>query len=82
MAGEFLKVMQSKVTPIDLQLKSSLATQVAENKQKRFPIVKIVLFCGRHNIPLRGHHKGESSRSGAQSGHLHFHVFYMQKVES
>ena len=63
MLEEFLKVMQSKLKPIDQQLKSSLAIQIAENKQKLFCIVKTAVFCGRHNIPLRGHCKSESSQN-------------------
>ena len=63
MAQEFLEVMQSKIIPIDQQLQSSLATQISENQQKLQPIVKTMVFCGRQNIPLRGHREDESSQS-------------------
>ena len=55
--------MQSKLIPIDQQLQSSLAIQIAENRQKLHPVVKTIVFCGQQNIPLRGHHEGESSQS-------------------
>ena len=62
-AEAFEKVMKNDTTPIDLQLKSALATQVAENRQKLIPIVKTVIFCGRRNFALRGHREGETSKN-------------------
>ena len=63
MAQEFLKVMQSKLIPIDQQLQSLLATQIAENRKNLHPIVKTIVFCGRQNILLRDHCEDESSQS-------------------
>lgn len=33
---------------------------IAENWLKLIPIVKTILFCGRNNLPLHGHH-GDAS---------------------
>lgn len=39
--------------------------QIVENNYKRLvPIVKTILFCARHNIPLRGHREIGSMASG------------------
>ncbi len=57
-----MKIMKSKTKPIDQQLKSALAAQIAENRRKLHPIVKTVIFCGRQNISLRGHREDEQSR--------------------
>ena len=57
-ADNFLKVMQSQVEPIDQQLQSALATQNAENRHK---LHSIIIFCGRQNIPLRGHREDDLS---------------------
>ena len=63
MVQEFLKVIQSKLIPIDQQLQSSLAAQIAENRKKLHLIVKTIVFCGSQNIPLKGHREDESSQS-------------------
>ena len=55
--------MKNQITPVDLQLKSALATQVAENRQKLIPIIKTVIFYGRHNFAFRGHWEGVGSKN-------------------
>lgn len=62
-AENFLKVMQSQMEPIDQQLHSALASQIAENRLKLQSIVKTIVFCGRQNIALRGHHEDDLSRN-------------------
>ena len=58
----FQKIMQSQMEPIDHQLQSALATQIADNKLKLKSIIKTI-FCGRQNISLRGHCEDNLSRN-------------------
>lgn len=37
------------------QISSQRMAQVAENRDRLRPIIKIIILCGRQNIPLRGH---------------------------
>ena len=62
-ADNFLKIMESQMEPIDQQLQSALATQIAENKLKLHSIVKTIIFYGRKNISLRGHREGNQSKN-------------------
>ena len=62
-ADNFLKVMHSQMEPIDQQLQSALATQIAENKLKLYSIIKTIIFCGRQNISLRGHREDDLSKN-------------------
>ena len=62
MAEEFLKIMKSEQMSIDQHLNSVMAKQIEHNKQKLFPIIKTILFCGQQNIALRGHRESDSSR--------------------
>ena len=49
--------------PIDHQLQSALATQIAENKRKLHSIIKTIIFCGKQNISLWGHCEDDQSRN-------------------
>ena len=62
-ADNFLKIMQSQMEPIDQQLQSAIATQIAESKLKLHSIVKTIIFCGRQNISLRGHREDDQSKN-------------------
>lgn len=62
-ADNFLKIMQSQVEPVDQQLQSALAAQIAENKLKLHSIIKTIIFCGRQNISLRGHRENDPSKN-------------------
>ena len=50
--------------PIDHQLQSALATQIAENKRKLHSIIKTIIFCGRQNISLQGREDDQSRNPG------------------
>ena len=63
MAEEFLKVMKSKQKSIDQQLDLAVASQIEKNKQKLYPVIKTILFCGQQNIALRGHRESCSSQN-------------------
>lgn len=52
---EFIKCFEGKQKTVDIQLDDQLNETVKENKKKLIPIIKTIIFCGRHNIPLRGH---------------------------
>jgi hypothetical protein len=62
-ADNFLKIMHSQMEPINQQLQSALATQIAENKRKLHSIIKTIIFCGRQNISLRGHREDDVSKN-------------------
>jgi len=46
--------LKEKKITIEIQLDDQLNETVEENKNKLIPIVKTNIFCGRHNLPLRG----------------------------
>ena len=50
-----LAVMDNKIKPIDQIQDELLHKTVAMNRAKLSSIIKTILLCGRHNIPLRGH---------------------------
>ena len=52
---EFRKTMTNQQPSIKSRLDQVLAERVAVNRQKLGSIMKTILFCGRQNIPLRGH---------------------------
>ncbi len=54
-ATEFHLRMANKVNSIDVQMNSSVARQIEENRQKPAPIVEIVMLRGPQNVSLRGH---------------------------
>jgi len=45
----------AKNTTVSTVLDSGRSQQIEENRQRLRPIVSTVIFCGRQNIPLRGH---------------------------
>lgn len=52
---EFIKCFEGKQQTIEVQLDDQLNKTVEKNKKKLIPIIKTIIFCGRYNIPLRGH---------------------------
>ena len=75
----FKNVMEQKATPIDVTINSSLSKRVQNNRKKLKPIVKTVIFCGRQNIPLRGH--CDDSRYDS-SGKANFQALLDFRVDS
>lgn len=61
LADNFMKLMTSQQHSIDEQLNAAVASQVSLNRLKLHPIIQTILFCGRQNIPLRGHREGSST---------------------
>ena len=52
---EFRKRMENKSVSVTRMIDTALKNRVEKNRAKLVPIVKTVLFCGKQNIPLRGH---------------------------
>ena len=52
---EFTKVMSGQQQSIRVRLNESARELVASNRRKLQSIVETIGFCGRQNIPLRGH---------------------------
>ena len=46
--------MKSKQKSIGEQLNTAMAARIESNRQKLYPIIKAIIFCGKQNI-LRGH---------------------------
>ncbi|KAL4135941.1 hypothetical protein QTP88_007518 [Uroleucon formosanum] len=44
-----------KQKTIEIQLDGQLNETIKQNKKKLIPIIKTIIFCGRHNISLKGH---------------------------
>jgi len=61
LANNFMKMMASQQHSIYEQLNAAVTLQISLNRQKLYPIIQTILFCGRKNIPLRGHHEGMST---------------------
>ena len=55
MASEFKKNMERKTTSIHHQLDQAMARTIEQNREKLRSILKVIIFCGKQNIPLRGH---------------------------
>uniref|UniRef100_A0A8C5R7M8 52 kDa repressor of the inhibitor of the protein kinase-like n=1 Tax=Leptobrachium leishanense TaxID=445787 RepID=A0A8C5R7M8_9ANUR len=53
-AAHFLEIRKNPETSIVCQIDSSVKRQVEENRRKLFPILSTILFCGNHDIALRG----------------------------
>ncbi len=51
----FTQVKENKIKPINHIHDTILDRTISKNCDKLAPIVKTVLLCARHNIPLRGH---------------------------
>ena len=52
---KFVKVMTNQQPSIRRCLNQATEEQIAVNRQKLHSIVEMIMFCGRQNIPLRGH---------------------------
>jgi hypothetical protein len=51
----FLKFRDNRECDVRNQLSTIRASQISENRQRLLPIIKTIIFCGRQNIPQRGH---------------------------
>ena len=60
LADNFLRIMKSKQKSIGEQLNTAMATRIESNRQKLYPIIKTIIFCGKQNISLRGHREDMS----------------------
>jgi hypothetical protein len=52
---EFIKFFEGKQKTIEIQLDDQLNETVKQNTKKLIPIIKTIIFCGRHNISIRRH---------------------------
>lgn len=82
---EFMSKMENKHQPVTMQINAALAARVAQNRKKLQSILKTVIFCGRQNIPLRGHrddsrHLSEDGNHGNFQALLEFRIDAGDKV--
>lgn len=63
----FVERMTGRRDSIAVQLNKDLAHSIETNKQKLASIVETIVFCGRQNIPLRGHRDSGTDVEGCQS---------------
>ncbi|KAG7155622.1 52 kDa repressor of the inhibitor of the protein kinase-like 6 [Homarus americanus] len=54
-AADFIEVMKGRRTNVISQMNDALRQRIANNRAKLASVIKTVIFCGRQNIPLRGH---------------------------
>ena len=52
---EFIAMMENKTKSVARILDTALDAKINQNRQKLSSIVKTVILCAKHNIPLRGH---------------------------
>ena len=60
----FLGQMESGHLSVEQRLQSHAANTIQKNRQILSSIIKCIIFCGRQNIPLRGHRSESSPYSG------------------
>lgn len=53
-ATNFIDTVSGKSVPVNQQISSHEATMIDANRQKLKPIVSSIIFCGTHDIALRG----------------------------
>ena len=53
-------VKTNKIKPIDQIQDKILDKNITANRNKLAPVVKTIMLCARHNIPLRGHRDDSS----------------------
>ena len=52
---EFKNVMEKRLAPVDQVVDSVRDARIKRHREKLIPVVKTIIFCGKQNIPLRGH---------------------------
>ena len=55
-ADEFFQVMNNQQSDIWCRMNQAMADRVTSKRMKLASIVQTIVFCGRQNIPLHGHH--------------------------
>ena len=84
-ADEFLKVMTNKQPDIRSRLNQEMEDRVRSNRQKLASIFDTIIFCGRQNVPLRGHRDNltdiEKDASGTRN-HGNFHALLKFRVDA
>lgn len=68
---QFLLSYRQPSLEVNNLINTQRRTQVEENKQRLLPIVKTIIFCGRQNIPLRGHRDDGSLSLSEEQGPAH-----------
>lgn len=54
-SSNFLLIFDGKKNSIDLQINRQMKKEVVENRKKIRAIVETIIFCGRQELPCRGH---------------------------
>ena len=68
-AGYFKQYMEGQSIPIDQHCDDLCSKQIKQNREKLETILKVVIFCGHQNIPLRGH-RDDSGSSSVNKGNF------------
>ena len=53
-ATNFGALRNRKALPIDEHINTSYRNQIEENRRKLYPIISSIIFCGMHDVALRG----------------------------
>ena len=59
--NNFLSQMSGKSKAINVLVNEGLRKEIAYNRQILVPIIDSIIFCGRTNTSLRGHHQNNAS---------------------
>ena len=78
--NEFKKAMESKTVPVNQALNTAVRSRIESNRKKLVPIIKTISFCGRQNIPLRGHRDDSAHYGNSDCGN--FQSLWDFRVES
>ena len=82
-ADEFCQVMNNQQSDIRCQMNRAMADRVTSNRMKLASIVQTIVFCGRQNIPLRGHRDSATDlERDAPENHGNFWALLRFRVES
>ena len=66
----FLSIMNNEVMPINKMQDKIIQKQISKNRELLSSVIKTILLCGRHNIPLRGHRDDSRYYETTDSGNF------------
>ena len=81
-ASEFKKNMERKTTSIHHQLDQGMTRPIQQNREKMSSILKTIIFCGKQNIPLRGHRDGSQCLTIDDNNLGNFQKFLEFQIDS
>lgn len=67
---DFFRTYHSPEADVASLVNQQRLNEIKENRERLKPIVKTIIFCGRNNLPLRGHRDDGQLKIDADSHHF------------